>query len=102
VKFSFIYAEKAKFPVAALCRVLEVTRQGNYAFAKRPASARATSDAILRERVRTEPLRELWDRRVLTHGGEGDLCLELGRVLRTGVLLHRCSSSAGAGSPVPP
>jgi hypothetical protein len=53
VKFSFIHAEKAKFPVAALCRVLEVTRQGYYAFAKRPASARASNDAILRERVRT-------------------------------------------------
>ena len=53
MKFSFIHAEKAKFPVAALCRVLEVTRQGYYAFAKRPASARASNDAILRERVRT-------------------------------------------------
>jgi putative transposase len=52
VKFAFIRAEKAHFPVRALCRVLQVTRQGYYAFLKRPPSARAAGDEALRERVR--------------------------------------------------
>ena len=52
MKFSFIHTEKAQYPVAALCRLLGVTRQGYYAFATRPASARAGNDAQLCERVR--------------------------------------------------
>jgi len=51
MKFAFIHAEKASFPVAALCRLLGVTRQGYYAFAKRPASARTEREQHLRERV---------------------------------------------------
>ena len=51
MKFAFIHAEKAHFPVAALCRHLGVTRQGYYAFAKRPRSSRATSDEDLQTRV---------------------------------------------------
>src|SRR6187551_3103772 len=35
------------FPVAALCRVLRVSHSGYYAWAKRPASNRATRDAVL-------------------------------------------------------
>jgi putative transposase len=52
VRFSFIHAEKASFPVAALCRLLGVTRQGYYAFARRPASARVTAEHGLRARLR--------------------------------------------------
>lgn len=52
MKFSFIHAEKAEFPVAALCRVLGVTRQGYYAFVKRPPSARAVEEDRLRERLK--------------------------------------------------
>jgi putative transposase len=52
VKFSFIHAEKAHFPVAALCRVLGVTRQGYYAYVKRPPSARAVEEERLRERLK--------------------------------------------------
>jgi transposase InsO family protein len=52
MKFAFIHAEKATFPVAALCRLLGVTRQGYYAFARRPASARAERERTLRERLR--------------------------------------------------
>ena len=36
-------AEKAYFPVAAMARVLGVTRQGYYAFVTRPPSPRARS-----------------------------------------------------------
>jgi putative transposase len=52
VKFSFIHAEKAGFPVAALCRVLGVTRQGYYAFVKRPPSPRALDEEQLRQRLK--------------------------------------------------
>jgi putative transposase len=52
MKFAFIRAEKANFTVRALCRVLQVTRQGYYAFLKRPQSARVAGDVVLRERVR--------------------------------------------------
>ena len=40
MKFSFIHAEKAQLPVAALSRLLGVTRQGYYACAKRPLLSR--------------------------------------------------------------
>ena len=52
MKFSFIHTEKASFPVAAMCRVLGVTRQGYYAFVKRPPSARALEEDRLRERLK--------------------------------------------------
>jgi putative transposase len=52
VRFSFIHAERAAFPVAALCRVLGVTRQGYYAFVGRPPSRRAVEEAQLRERLK--------------------------------------------------
>ena len=44
MKFRFIRAEKARFPVAALCEHLEVSRSGYYAWAERPESARSRSD----------------------------------------------------------
>ncbi len=52
MKFAFIYAEKDHFPIAALCRVLGVTRQGYYAFTRRPTSRRAQRESELVERVR--------------------------------------------------
>jgi transposase InsO family protein len=53
VKFGFIRAEKASFPIAAMCRVLGVTRQGYYAFARRPPSRRIQADIALCREVRT-------------------------------------------------
>jgi putative transposase len=47
VRFSFIHAEKVSFPIAAMCRVLGVTRQGYYAYAGRPPSARVRKEAEL-------------------------------------------------------
>jgi transposase InsO family protein len=52
MKFAFIHAEKAKFRVSVLCRLLGVTRQGYYAFARRPPSTRIERDRALRERLR--------------------------------------------------
>jgi len=47
VRFAFIHAEKAQYPVAVLCRVVGVTRQGYYAYAKNPRGRRAPEDAAL-------------------------------------------------------
>jgi hypothetical protein len=41
VKFEFIQAEKANFPVAMMCRLLEVSRSGFYASRQRRPSARS-------------------------------------------------------------
>jgi transposase InsO family protein len=47
MKFAFIQAEKASFPVAVLCRVLQVSRQGFYASQRRPEPARQVVDRRL-------------------------------------------------------
>jgi putative transposase len=52
VRFSFVHAEKASFPVRALCRIMGVTTQGYYAFARRPPSSRVVAEAVLSESIR--------------------------------------------------
>lgn len=52
MRFAFVHAEKASFPVKALCRVLEVTRQGYYAYANRPPSLRVCAEAALGSEIR--------------------------------------------------
>ena len=52
MKFALIHAEKAFFPVAVLCRLLGVTRQGYYAFAKRQRGARVEREAALCAQIR--------------------------------------------------
>ena len=47
MKFDFIAAEKAHYPVAMLCQMLEVSRSGFYASRRRAPSARACDDARL-------------------------------------------------------
>jgi putative transposase len=47
VRFAFIAAEKATFPVRLLCRTLAVSRAGFYAWQKRPPAARARADERL-------------------------------------------------------
>jgi putative transposase len=46
-------ANQACFPVAAMARVLSVSKAGYYAWAGRPPSARAVADAALLKRIRT-------------------------------------------------
>ena len=52
MKFAFIAEDEVAFPVAVLCRVLGVSPSGYYAWARRPASARAHRDEELGARVR--------------------------------------------------
>jgi transposase InsO family protein len=44
VKFAFIAAKMAEFPITVLCRTLKVSRAGFYAFVDRPPPARAVQD----------------------------------------------------------
>lgn len=52
MRFAFIHAEKASFPIAPMCRLLGVTRQGYYAYARRPASARVREERELCASIR--------------------------------------------------
>ncbi len=52
MRFRFIGAEKAEHPIARLCRCLQVTRSGFYAWRRRPESAHAQADRRLRVAVR--------------------------------------------------
>ena len=52
MKFTFIAAEKAHYPVSVLCRCLGVARSGFYAWAGRPPSQRRLQDRALLQRVR--------------------------------------------------
>jgi hypothetical protein len=45
--YRFVERERASYPVATMCRVLEVSTSGFWAWSKRPPSARACSDAEL-------------------------------------------------------
>jgi putative transposase len=47
VRFAFIQTEKARFPVALMCRVLQVSRAGFYAWRSRPTAARTHQDQRL-------------------------------------------------------
>jgi putative transposase len=52
VKFAWIAAEKASFRVSELCRALDVSPSGFYAWCARPESARAQRDRRLKVLVR--------------------------------------------------
>ena len=52
-RFAFIDREKAHHDVAALCRLLRVSRSGFYAWLSRPPSARTLADEVLTEQIRT-------------------------------------------------
>jgi putative transposase len=50
--FRLIEAERARFSVPLMCRILGVSRSGYYAWKNRPPSARAKADAALTEQIR--------------------------------------------------
>lgn len=52
MKFAFVEAEKASFPIAFMCRHLEISTSGFYAWRKRPESTHARDDRRLAVLVR--------------------------------------------------
>jgi len=52
VRFQFIEAEKANHPVAMMCRVLKVSRQGYHEWSQRPTSKRQKAEKKLVKRIR--------------------------------------------------
>ncbi|WP_448620402.1 IS3 family transposase [Geodermatophilus sp. URMC 65] len=52
-RFAFIDQEKAHHDVAALCRLLQVSRSCFYAWLSRPPSPRALADEVLTVQIRT-------------------------------------------------
>ncbi|GHO97565.1 transposase [Reticulibacter mediterranei] len=54
MKYQFIDQHKQEFPIVIMCRVLEVSESGFYAWRKRPASPRQREDAQLTEELRQE------------------------------------------------
>lgn len=61
--FRFIRAEKAEHSISAMCRVLEVSRSGYYAWARRPECPRAGADRALEAQVR-----RIWSSRRRAYG----------------------------------
>lgn len=51
MKYAMIDAEKASYPVLALCSALDVSPSGYYAWRSRPVSARQRSDEALSSRI---------------------------------------------------
>jgi helix-turn-helix protein len=52
-RFAFIDREKVHHDVAALCRLLKVSRSGFYVWLRRPPSPRAVADEVLTVQIRT-------------------------------------------------
>jgi putative transposase len=50
--FRLMEAERARFCVPLMCRILGVSRSGYYAWKNRPPSARAKTDAAITEQIR--------------------------------------------------
>jgi putative transposase len=53
MRYRFIQAEKAAYPVEVLCRVLTVARSGYYAWCRRPIGARAQQNQWLVTHIQT-------------------------------------------------
>ena len=62
-RFRFVDAEKARFPVSLLCKIVGVSKSGYYAWKSRPPSKRSREDAVL-----TEKIREIHERSRETYG----------------------------------
>jgi putative transposase len=97
MRFAFVHAERASFPIAALCRVFDVTRQGYYAYATRPPSSRVRSDAELCIAVR-----EVFEETRETYGSPRMLAELRRRGMRIGKRrIERCMRGMGPTPPAP-
>ena len=54
MKYRFIEQHKQEFPIVVMCRVLDVSESGFYAWRKRPVCQRQREDAQLTEEIRQE------------------------------------------------
>lgn len=82
MRFRFIEAEKACFPVALLCRLLQVSRSGYYAWRHRKPSKRAQEDQRLLPQIRAAHRRgreEYGSPRVHRELVEGKVPVQVGR-----------------------
>jgi len=52
MRYAFIAAHFTQFPMRLMCRALEVSRSGYYAWRKRPASRRSMKNRLLLERIK--------------------------------------------------
>ncbi len=52
MRFAFVHAEKASFPIAKMCRLLAVTRQGYYAYVRSLRSPKLVAELALQARIR--------------------------------------------------
>jgi putative transposase len=52
VKFAFVREHRQRWPIRVICRVLQVSHSGFYAWRKRPPSARAVRQKELLEKIR--------------------------------------------------
>ena len=53
MRFTFIDAAKAEFPIQRLCQVLEVSQSGYFAWRSRPACQHQRDDPVLLAHVRS-------------------------------------------------
>jgi transposase InsO family protein len=57
MRFEVIRAEKANYPIVVLCRVLEVSKSGYYAFVRHVPSTREVANQVLVEAIRESHVR---------------------------------------------
>lgn len=52
MRYQFVAAEKALYPISLLCRLLQISRSGYYAWCRRKESLRKVANRALLERIR--------------------------------------------------
>ena len=115
MRFAFVHAmvtEKALFSIAAMCRVLDVSRQGFYRYVRSLSSPRIAREAELRERIAAVHVESLGSygspriRRELRKRGERVSKRRVERIMRGAGIVgtprrrHRTTTRANPAHPV--